>query len=138
MSNNWFSFFPLIVRERILFWSDINLHAIFMANLDGTGARVLVSGPTASKGNQTSFVITAVEYCIDNTSYSDGLAWDWISKKLYWTDVRGIEVIDLQTNYRMKVCCNPAMSNWRAIVLDPTTRCVYIQSFIKCLIEVNV
>ena len=59
-------------------------------------------------------------------------------KKLYWTDVTGIEVIDLQTNYRMKVCSNPAMSNWRAIVLDPTTRCVYIQSFIKCLIEVNV
>ena len=57
----------------------------------------------------------------------DGLAWDWITKKLYWTDVtdRDIEVLDLQTNYRTKLFNASEDSNLRTIVLDPTTRCVY-------------
>ena len=54
----------------------------------------------------------------------DGLAWDWITKTLYWTDVtRGhINVMDPLTNKGKTLLTSSEGSRLRAIVLDPTTR----------------
>lgn len=54
---------------------------------------------------------------------SDGLAWDWINEKLYWTDYcdDDIEVYDPNTNYRT-VLFHRNISEPHTIVVDPTTK----------------
>lgn len=59
----------------------------------------------------------------------DGIAWDWVTMKLYWTDAdeNDIEVFDPMNGNR-RVLFNTSTcsgdSNPRAIVLDPTKRSV--------------
>ena len=57
-------------------------------------------------------------YCI-----ADGLAWDWVSEKIYWTDYcqDDIEVYDTMTGHRT-VLFNTGLSEPHAIVVDPTTK----------------
>jgi len=60
-------------------------------------------------------------------SYSvgaDGLSWDWINQKLYWTDEcnNKIEVFDPLTGDRKTLLETGPGSNPRGIVVDPTTR----------------
>ena len=54
----------------------------------------------------------------------DGLAWDWVNAKLYWTDYCAdeIEVYDLETRDRKVIVRTGTNSNPRGIVLDPSTR----------------
>ena len=56
---------------------------------------------------------------------TDGLAWDWISEKIYWTDYcqDDIEVYDTTTGYRT-VLFNTELIEPHTIVVDPTTRLV--------------
>ena len=55
---------------------------------------------------------------------ADGIAWDWVNKKLYWTDLTDdeIEVFDPDTNYRKVLIETGPGSQPRAIVVDPSTR----------------
>ena len=55
--------------------------------------------------------------------YVDGLAWDWISEKLYWTDYcqDDIEVYDPTSGYRA-ILFNTGLIEPHAIVVDPTTK----------------
>ena len=54
----------------------------------------------------------------------DGIAWDWVNKKLYWTDLADddIEVFDPDTNYRKVLFKTGSQSQPRGIVVDPSTR----------------
>ena len=54
--------------------------------------------------------------------FAEGLAWDWINQKIYWTDYCDdeIEVYDPLTSYR-RVLFDTGLSNPYAIVVDPTT-----------------
>ena len=54
-------------------------------------------------------------------SIIEGLAWDWISEKLYWTDhcEDEIEVYDQVTGYR-RVLFTTGTSPY-AIIVDPGT-----------------
>ena len=53
----------------------------------------------------------------------DGLAWDWISEKMYWTDecYNHIRVLDPLTGNELTLTTNTG-SNTRGIVVDPSTR----------------
>ena len=53
--------------------------------------------------------------------YVEGLAWDWINEKLYWTDYcqDEIEVYDPVSNYR-RVLLTTGTSPY-SIVVDPGT-----------------
>lgn len=55
---------------------------------------------------------------------SDGLAWDWINEKLYWTDPEDveIEVYDPATDHRRSLLSTGASSVPRGLAVDPTTR----------------
>ena len=55
-------------------------------------------------------------------TFADGLAWDWINEKLYWTnpDNKTIEVYDPNTTYRKVLANTGPESSPRAIVVDPS------------------
>ena len=55
---------------------------------------------------------------------TEGLAWDWIGEKLYWTDTcdNDIEVFDPATGDRKVLISTGSNTDPRGIVLDPTTR----------------
>ena len=65
-----------------------------------------------------------------NFSFVDGMAVDWITNKLYWTDTGDdtISVLDLNTNIRKTLfnLRSVAVSavEPRAIVIDPLTRLI--------------
>lgn len=53
----------------------------------------------------------------------DGIAWDWINEKLYWTDQckDTIEVYDPATGYRRVLLYTTTNSDNFRIIVDPTT-----------------
>ena len=56
--------------------------------------------------------------------FVDGLAWDWVNKKLYWTDAadKDIEVLDPQAGHRKVLVSTGENSNPRAVIVDPRYR----------------
>lgn len=54
----------------------------------------------------------------------DGLACDWVTNKLYWTDAstKSISVYDLDHAYRLRLISLNSSSTPRAIIVDPGTR----------------
>ena len=55
---------------------------------------------------------------------TEGLAWDWVNDKLYWSDAcnNDIEVIDPHTGDRRVLLHTGSTSDPRQIVLDPINR----------------
>lgn len=62
--------------------------------------------------------------CIFLLVSKEGLAWDWVNKKLYWVDpcADDIEVYDPETGHRKILINTGTGSDPRDIVVDPTTR----------------
>ena len=60
-----------------------------------------------------------------HVNFTDGLAWDWVNEKLYWTDNcdDDIEVYDPVTGYR-RILIETGLNNPTSIVVDPSTRYV--------------
>ena len=56
------------------------------------------------------------------TSSIGGLAWDWVNRKLYWTDYcdNDIEVYDPVTRVR-RILFDSGLTDPYSIVVDPTT-----------------
>ena len=59
---------------------------------------------------------------------TDGLAWDWVSEKLYWTDAENgtIEVLDPITGQRTILIITGGDTVPRRVVIDPDTRLEFI------------
>ena len=70
--------------------------------------------------------ITSLSYVTKDShaSPADGLAWDWVNRKLYWTDAddNDIEVIDPVTTHRKLLISTGSTTTPRAIVLDPQNK----------------
>lgn len=89
-----------------LLWSDVSDHTISRSRVDGSELSVLVdSGITTP----------------------DGIAWDWLYKRLYWTDADeyDLEMYDPSTAERKVLIQNGDQSKPRAIVLDSDARYMY-------------
>lgn len=91
-----------IYNESYIFWTDINLEMIKRAVVNQ-------SRHMTTKGIITTGLVSP-----------DGLACDWIGKKLYWTDAETnrIEVSELDGSNR-KVLYWHGLDQPRAIALDP-------------------
>ena len=83
-------------RLGYIFWSDVWEQNIKRANIDGTNITVLHN----------------------NIGYCEGLAVEWRSSQLYWTDRNGtISVSDLEGNNKRVLLSS--QGQLRGIVLDP-------------------
>lgn len=86
-----------------VFWYENKKNAIFKAHI----------------GNQSSS-----EKIASNVEYSDGIAYDWIHHKIYWTNARKdmIQVVD-RSGKNQKVIVNASTNGTieepRAIAVDP-------------------
>lgn len=89
-----------IYSDMAIFWTDVSLEMIKMGWLNGSEV--------------TKDVITR------GLVSPDGLACDWLAKKLYWVDseTNRIEVSNTDGNYR-KVLYWDDLDQPRAIALDP-------------------
>lgn len=54
-------------------------------------------------------------------SDADGVVWDWVGQKLYWSDAehQEIEVLDLNTGHRRQLLYTGASTVPRGMVVDP-------------------
>ncbi|KAG8563697.1 hypothetical protein GDO81_016176 [Engystomops pustulosus] len=92
--------------QGLIYWTDVSEESIkeISYNQSGSSQRVIISGLVSP----------------------DGLACDWIGKKLYWTDseTNRIEVANLNGTYR-KVLFWQDLDQPRAIALDPAHGYMY-------------
>lgn len=63
--------------------------------------------------------------------FADGIAWDWINKKLYWSDSehREIEVLDPESGERMQLVETGQHTIPRDVAVDPNTRYCKLRGF---------
>ena len=101
----------------VVYWTDVSREAI---------QRVSMSSSPA--GSPTSAAPDAADHAVVSTGLlsPDGLACDWIGRKLYWTDsgVKRIEVSDVDGRMR-KVLFWERLDQPRAIALYPQRGYVY-------------
>lgn len=88
------------------YWSDITSRSIWSAKYDGT--------------DKKAFINTDIDS-------PEGIAIDWISRRLYWTDSSKdtVEVADLDNSTRRAVIINKQLVNPRGIAVDPVQRYIY-------------
>lgn len=93
-------------RQGWIYWTELAPPAIYKSAMNGSDKVLLVD---------------------TNISVPAGLAVDWITNKIYWTDeeLAIIEVLDPKTNRRSTLFSTGPLTLPRAIVLDPTTRWLY-------------
>ncbi|XP_032148954.1 low-density lipoprotein receptor-related protein 2 isoform X4 [Sapajus apella] len=85
-------------KESTIFFSDMSKHMIFKQKIDGTGREILAANR------------------VENV---ESLAFDWISKNLYWTDshYKSISVMGLADKMRRTVV--QYLNNPRSVVIHP-------------------
>jgi nidogen (entactin) len=85
-------------HEQFIYWSDVSGNLISRIRYDGSNYSVV----------------------LQNVKSAEGLAVDWISRNIYFTDAeaRTIEVASLSGKYR-KVLINTDLKNPRGIAVDP-------------------
>lgn len=87
-------------QEKVIFWTDVSLGKILRKSL--------------KKGSSVETVVSV------GLMRSEGLAIDWVTKKIYWTDshLKLIEVVNLDGSQRSVLVWNN-LDRPRAIVVDP-------------------
>ena len=124
-----------------MFWSDSSGRA-YRARLNGTGSQQLATG----LGTPCKFSVSMHQDCKSGTAHkygcfrdlrswdkqctesftfsTDGIGWDWVNQKLYWTDAtyKRIGVIDPSINSQKVLFTTGVNSNPRNIIVDPSTR----------------
>jgi len=97
----------------VIYWTDVSQEAIRRVTLAAAASSSTSSGSSSSSPAVDAVVSTGL-------MSPDGLACDWIGRKLYWTDsgTKRIEVSDLDGRMR-KVLFWESLDQPRAIVVYP-------------------
>ena len=92
------------LKKKYLYWSNVVNDTIERVSLSHIGA-----------------VETVIK---DHLELVDGIAYDWINQKLYWTDGRRrvIEVADPEERNSRLTLVDEGLNKPRAIVLHPKTK----------------
>lgn len=115
-------------------WSDLSRRAIACAKLDGSEQFDVLSTASQSIGIRTAWPferqplrVTALYSHVYTHNYVGGIAVDWITQKLYWTDADAKEILLLDLATRLgKVLANTGDQTLpRSLAVDPTRRQVY-------------
>ncbi|XP_028310532.1 low density lipoprotein receptor a isoform X2 [Gouania willdenowi] len=92
-----------------IYWSDISQKTIYKTTMD-----------SAEDSNQHHVVIG------NDVDAPEGIAFDWIHRKLYWTDsIRSTISVATADGHRRKTLFQQGLSKPRAIVVDPLRNFVY-------------
>lgn len=86
-----------------LYWSDITGQIIKSSKLDGSMVQ---------------------EFVATDAKSAEGLAVDWINRKIYWTDsgLKRIMATDLSNGSHVITIANTSLSNPRGIAVHPNKR----------------
>lgn len=89
--------------EGQLYWSDITGQTIKSAKLDGSMVK---------------------EFIVTDAKSTEGLALDWVNRKIYWTDsgLKRVMVADLLNGTSITTIANSSLSNPRGIAVHPNRR----------------
>ncbi|KAL4622812.1 serine/threonine-protein phosphatase 6 regulatory subunit 3 isoform X2 [Arapaima gigas] len=106
-----------LFSEGLIFWTDVSEEAIKQTHYNQSSNVIAVKEATLGTGQ--SVVVSGLDS-------PDGLACDWLGRKLYWTDseTNRIEVANLDGSYR-KVLFWQDLDQPRAIALNPAHRYMY-------------
>ncbi|XP_056143656.1 low density lipoprotein receptor a [Lampris incognitus] len=97
------------IATKELYWSDISQKKIYRAPMD-----------TAADSTQHNVVIDS------DIDAPEGIAFDWIHEKLYWTDsVRSTISVVTADGSRRKTVFSHGLAKPRAIVVDPQSNFMY-------------
>lgn len=104
-----------------VYWSDISTKQIYSSKYDGSDRRTFISD-----GKQNAFACFCAKISFGRQFYSDivspeGIAIDWISRRIYWTDSSKdtIEVASLDDASSRAVIVKGNLVNPRGIAVDP-------------------
>ena len=109
----------IMIRRNYLFWMDTNgINRLYRSLLNGSQVTTLVTSDIGCSGWHYVYIHSVL---ISVHMYAEGLAWDWVGEKLYWTDNchDEIEVYDPITTHR-KVLLTTGSYPY-AIKVDPST-----------------
>ncbi|VVC26101.1 Hypothetical protein CINCED_3A019659 [Cinara cedri] len=89
--------------EGQLYWSDITGQTIKSAKLDGSMVQ---------------------EFIVTDAKSTEGLALDWVNRKIYWTDsgLKRVMVADLSNGTHITTIANSSLSNPRGIAVHPNRK----------------
>ncbi len=120
------------IRRNYIFWSDVVNNRILRARMNDTAATTLVSSGLGDpcKSSMLDWVHACTPAILQLNLFwaTDGIAWDWVSENLYWTDQLNnvIEVYNPSTGARIVLASTGSGSDPVGIVLDPTTGYVLV------------
>ena len=121
-------FVGFVHRQGHIFWTDVAAKTIVRSNLDGSMITTILDTGLNITGKMPLYIAYSPLqiHCWVYVSFGvDGLAVDWATDKLYWTDseLRRIGVFDLTNHYyNWELISTGTDSLPRAIVVDPQSR----------------
>ncbi|XP_053453877.1 low-density lipoprotein receptor-related protein 2 [Nycticebus coucang] len=109
-SSSFFVGIDFDARNSTIFFSDISEHSIFEQKIDGTGREILVPNR------------------VENV---ESLAFDWISRNLYWIDshYKSVSVMRLADKSRRTIV--PLLSNPRSVVVHPVAGYIFFSDWFR-------
>jgi len=106
-------------RTDTYFWTDLAANTIYSRHAR-TANYTKVKKYRQKKNNNNLFFLFLLKLITSGISYVAGLAFDWISRNIYWTDyiLEHVEVANMNGTYR-RILFHENLTNPWSIAVDP-------------------